>query len=100
MERQPGLHGELRMRLATHIVRVLLVVSLLGGVALLALSWQPKLPLATPPLPDAASSEALEQGKELAALGNCAECHTRPGRQNLAGVCLFQHPLAQSTQPT
>jgi mono/diheme cytochrome c family protein len=65
----------------------LLTAVAIGLVALLALpwvllSWQRNLPDATPPSGLPAS---VQRGAYLAAVGNCAGCHTARGGERLAG---------------
>ncbi|MFV3413583.1 cytochrome c [Pseudomonas nitroreducens] len=59
---------------------------LVGLVAAgLFLSWRPSIAPIAPPEPASFSAEAIARGQQLAALGNCAVCHTRDGGAPLAG---------------
>ncbi|MFN3861212.1 MAG: c-type cytochrome [Roseateles sp.] len=66
-----------RLLLALTLIAVALVAA---GAALLA--WQRRLPDATPP---SSPTVDLRRGAYLAAVGNCAGCHTARGGERLAG---------------
>jgi len=54
-------------------------------VAGLAATWQPSIAPIDPPAPESFSGESIARGQRLAALGDCAVCHTRDGRAPLSG---------------
>lgn len=59
---------------------------LVGLVAAgLFLTWQPSIEPIDPPEPASFGAEAIARGQQLAALGDCAVCHTRDGGAPLAG---------------
>ena len=60
---------------------------LLGGVGALAglLGYRPSIAPVTAPAAGVYSAATLERGAQLAALGNCAGCHTAPGGERNAG---------------
>jgi len=65
------------------LLTVLVVLALLGtGAAFALLAWQRHLPDATPP---STAPVSLQRGAYLAAVGNCAGCHTARGGERLAG---------------
>lgn len=61
---------------------VLAPLALLAALAFGLLAWQRNLPDATPP---STVPVNLERGAYLAAVGNCAGCHTARGGERLAG---------------
>ncbi|TLX77232.1 c-type cytochrome [Pseudomonas nicosulfuronedens] len=67
-----------------------LSLAVIGGLAALvavglAVSWQPRIAPIDPPDPDSFSVESIARGRQLAALGDCAVCHTREGGTPLTG---------------
>ena len=67
-------------------LRALALATSLAGLALTASSASQT--------PGAASDQAqIEQGRYLAALGDCESCHDRPGGQRLAGGLALNSPL-------
>ncbi|MBV8391702.1 MAG: cytochrome c, partial [Alphaproteobacteria bacterium] len=54
-----------------------------GGVAILAFfaaTWQPEIPPIERPLASSFAPDQVAQGKMLAAVAGCVDCHTRKGR--------------------
>jgi mono/diheme cytochrome c family protein len=57
-----------------------------GGVALaFAIAWRPSIAAIDRPAPQSFDPEIVKRGRELAAIGNCNDCHTVRGGKNLAG---------------
>ena len=57
-----------------------------GGVAsAFAIAWRPSIAAIDPPAPQSFDPEIVKRGRELAAIGNCNDCHTVRGDKNLAG---------------
>jgi len=69
------------------LLGILVALLVLGaGTAFGLLAWQRHLPDATPPSSQPAGQPvSLERGAYLAAIGNCAGCHTARGGSRLAG---------------
>ncbi len=66
----------------------------MGG---LALSWQSAIePLHTNSTQSFTDAQ-IAHGEKLAALGDCAVCHTRPGGEKNTGASQWRSPLAQFT---
>jgi len=66
----------------------LAVAAILGGIVGSVgslLSWRGAMPEAAPPDPGLYAPETRARGKILAAIGNCAVCHTRDGGVENAG---------------
>ncbi len=55
------------------------------GLATALLAWRAPLPPTAAPDPSLYSAEAIAHGRQLAALGNCAECHTATDGAPYAG---------------
>ena len=69
-----------------------LVVIGVGGAAA-ALAWHPALPPAERPAAASFDPALVKRGATLAALGNCAGCHSAPGRPPLAGGLPVETPF-------
>jgi nicotinate dehydrogenase subunit B len=54
-------------------------------VAVTAMPWRPSISPISPPDPTLYSAATIARGRMLAALGDCAVCHTAPGGQPYAG---------------
>lgn len=64
----------------------LVVILLIALGAIYALTWQSALPaLASPPPPNSFDQKLVAKGAQLAAMGDCAVCHTVPGGKPYAG---------------
>ena len=73
-----------RMKKKT-IMGGVLAALLAGGVAAFAVVWRPAIAAIDPPKPKSFNVELVKRGRELAAIGNCHDCHTVRGGRNLAG---------------
>jgi mono/diheme cytochrome c family protein len=82
--RLTGLARDLSMigrRLITSIFVIVVVVIVAGAL----LVWKPQIDPIEPAKASAFDSELVRKGAELAAIGNCAVCHTVPGGKAYAG---------------
>ncbi len=71
-------------------VAPLLILLLAGSAAFGALAWHPAIAPEQPPTPEPA---LVARGATLAALGDCAACHTAPGGRAYAGGVRLQTPF-------
>ncbi len=55
------------------------------GAAAMAQVWRPAIAAIEPPAQQAFDPALIKRGRQLAALGNCADCHTIRGGKDLAG---------------
>src|SRR5688500_4540141 len=63
-----------------------IAVMLIAGVATaFAIVWRPVIEAIDPPAPPAFDAALIKRGRDLAAIGNCNECHTVRGGKNFAG---------------
>jgi mono/diheme cytochrome c family protein len=70
----------------SRIVAGIIAVALLGGAAAaFAIVWRPAIATVEPPGPQAFDAALVKRGRELAAIGNCNNCHTMQGGRNFAG---------------
>ena len=59
---------------------------LIGGVAAaVAVAWRPAIAEIEPPAPRSFDPTLVKRGRDLAALGNCSDCHTQRGGKSFAG---------------
>lgn len=76
------------------IVGGAVVIALIGGViAAFAVIWRPAIEAIEPPAPQAFDSALVKRGRDLAAIGNCSDCHTAPGGKSLAGGLAVPTPF-------
>ena len=68
-------------------------IGALAGMAATALPWRAEIAPITPPLAGTWSAATLERGRLLAAVGDCAVCHTAPGGVTNAGGLAMQTPF-------
>src|SRR6266436_4412331 len=60
---------------------------LAGAVGVFAVAWRPQISAIDPPAPQSFGEGLVKRGRTLAAIGNCASCHTpRRGRSFAGGV--------------
>jgi len=57
----------------------------IGAAGFLALTWHPAIPEIRPPPASAFDRALIAKGAELAAIGNCVNCHTTRGGKPFAG---------------
>jgi mono/diheme cytochrome c family protein len=68
------------------IVGGILAALVVGGAgAVFALAWRPAIGAIDPPAPQSFDADLIKRGRELAAIGNCNDCHTVRGHENFAG---------------
>jgi len=68
-------------------------VLVLAAVAFFALAWHPSIDPALPPVPGAFDASVVRRGEQLAAIGNCAGCHTAPHGRPFAGGTALATPF-------
>ena len=56
-----------------------------GAVAAFAIGWRPAIAAIDPPAPRSFDAALVKRGRDLAAIGNCNDCHTVRGGKNFAG---------------
>jgi mono/diheme cytochrome c family protein len=75
-------------------ISVLVLALLLAAVgAAIALTRHPPMAPAEPPTRASFSATTIARGAQLAAIGNCASCHTTPGGQPFAGGVAVPTPF-------
>src|SRR3979409_2508729 len=56
-----------------------------GAVAAVAIAWRPAIAAIDPPTPQSFDAALVRRGRDLAAIGNCNDCHTVRGGKSFAG---------------
>ncbi|MFL6790230.1 MAG: cytochrome c, partial [Bradyrhizobium sp.] len=69
-------------RIITSAIAVVLIV---GAAAAFAIVWRPTIAAIEPPAPRTFDAALVKHGRDLAAIGNCNDCHTIRGGKNFAG---------------
>ncbi len=68
-----------------HLLLAIVLVVAAGAVAAIVLAWQPAIAAIAPPSRSAFPPATIARGAELAAIGDCAVCHTAAGGRPYAG---------------
>jgi mono/diheme cytochrome c family protein len=66
------------------LIRILWVLSI-AIVIFIAYAWRASIAPIDPPAADSFDAATIQRGARLAALGDCATCHTAPGGETFAG---------------
>ena len=70
------------------------IAALIGGaVAAFAVAWRPAIEGIEPPAPQSFDPALVKRGRDLAAIGNCSDCHTAPGGKSFAGGLAVPTPF-------
>jgi mono/diheme cytochrome c family protein len=69
-------------RIIASVVAGLLVAGVAAGFAV---AWRPAIAAIEPPVPASFDAALVKRGRELAAIGNCNDCHTVRGAAAFAG---------------
>src|SRR5260370_33742611 len=64
---------------------VIVALAIGGAGAAFVLAWRPAIAAIDPPAPQSFPDDLIQRGRELAAIGNCNDCHTVRGGKNFAG---------------
>ena len=70
----------------SRIIAGAVIVALVGGaVAAFAVAWRPAIDPINPVAPQSFDPALVKRGRDLAAIGNCSDCHTTRGGKDFAG---------------
>jgi mono/diheme cytochrome c family protein len=68
------------------IIAGIAIAALIGGaIAAFAVAWRPAIEAIEPPAPQSFDPALVKRGRELAAIGNCSDCHTTRDGKSFAG---------------
>src|SRR3982074_2654770 len=56
-----------------------------GALAAFAITWRPAIAAIDPPAPQSFDLALVKRGRDLAAIGNCSDCHTVRAGKDFAG---------------
>src|SRR6202163_3543942 len=73
------------MRKSRIIGSVTAALLMAGAVAAIAIGWRPAIAAIDRPAPRSFDAALVKRGRDLAAIGNCNDCHTVRGGKNFAG---------------
>src|SRR3979411_2564518 len=73
------------MRKSRIIGGVTATLLIAGAVAAVAIAWRPAIAAIDPPTPQSFDAALVRRGRDLAAIGNCNDCHTVRGGKSFAG---------------
>ena len=76
------------------LVRLTILLAIIAA-AFFAYAWRSEIAAVTPPDAKAFDAATVKKGAELAALGNCISCHTKPGGDSFAGGLAIDTPFGQ-----
>src|SRR5258708_20064407 len=65
-----------------------------GAVAAFAITWRPAIAAIEPPAPQSFAADLVKRGRDLAAIGNCNDCHTVRAGKYFAGGLPLPTPFA------
>ena len=75
------------------IASVLAALLIGGAVATFAIAWRPAIAAIEPPAPQSFDAALVKRGRDLAAIGNCNDCHTVRGGKDFAGGLAVPTPF-------
>jgi mono/diheme cytochrome c family protein len=81
------------MRKSPIIGSVIAALLIAGAVAAFAIAWRPAIAAIDPPAPQSFDAALIKQGRDLAAIGNCNDCHTVRGGKSFAGGLAVPTPF-------
>src|SRR3954453_17260335 len=67
------------------LASVIAIIVLAAAVAAFAVIWRPAIAAIEPPAAGSLDPALVKRGRELAAIGNCSDCHTLRGGKAFAG---------------
>ncbi len=67
------------------IAGMIAAILMAGAVATFAVAWRPAIAAIEPPAPPSFDPALVKRGRDLAAIGNCNDCHTVRGGKAFAG---------------
>jgi mono/diheme cytochrome c family protein len=75
-------------------------IAVLGGViAVFAVAWRPAISPIEPAAPQSFDPALVKRGRDLAAMGNCSDCHTVSGGKSFSGGLAVPTPFGAIYSP-
>jgi len=72
---------------------ILSLAAIAAAIAATAIVWRPAIAAIEPPAPQSFDSALVKRGRDLAAIGNCNDCHTVRGAKDFAGGLAVPTPF-------
>jgi len=72
---------------------ILSLAAIAGAIAVAVIVWRPAIAAIEPPAPQSFDSAQVKRGRDLAAIGNCNDCHTARGAKDFAGGLAVPTPF-------
>jgi mono/diheme cytochrome c family protein len=67
------------------VASVIAGILIAGAATVFAVVWRPAIAAIDPSVPQSFDADLINRGRELAAIGNCSDCHTVRGGRSFAG---------------
>jgi mono/diheme cytochrome c family protein len=64
---------------------IIAAIVIVAAAAAFVVTWRPAIAAIEPPAPQSFDTALVKRGRELAAIGNCSDCHTLRGGEAFAG---------------
>src|SRR5436190_4141928 len=64
---------------------IIAMAAIAVAIAVTAIVWRPAIAAVEPPAPQSFDGALVKRGRDLAAIGNCNDCHTVRGAKDFAG---------------
>src|SRR6476620_903251 len=72
---------------------ILSLAAIAGAIAVAVIVWRPAIAAIEPPAPQSFDHALVKRGRDLAAIGNCNDCHTVRNGQDFAGGLAVPTPF-------
>ena len=81
------------MKKTRMIGSILAITAIAGAIVAGAIVWRPAIAAIEPPAPQSFDSALVKRGRDLAAIGNCNDCHTVRGTKDFSGGLAVPTPF-------
>jgi mono/diheme cytochrome c family protein len=78
---------------ARMIGSILGLAAIAAAIAVAVIVWRPAIAAIEPPAPNSFDSALVKRGRDLAAIGNCNDCHTVRGAKDFSGGLAVPTPF-------
>src|ERR1700716_3336751 len=72
---------------------IIAMAAIVSAMAAAAIVWRPAMAAIEPPAPQSFDSALVKRGRDLAAIGNCSDCHTVRDGLDFAGGLAVPTPF-------
>src|SRR5258707_12859112 len=78
---------------------IVAIAAITAAIAVAAIVWRPAIAAIDPPAPQSFDAALVKRGRDLAAIGNCNDCHTVRGGKDFSGGPPVAQPIATIVSP-